>query len=91
MKATDFRKMWNQDKGSWDDALTEHLQTEEGKRQLNALDDHWGEVMDVAERYGFILQAYGGTATIATHGAVIEQLGYDEAARRLRVNNPELD
>ncbi len=27
---------------------------------------HWQEVMKLAEKYGFILQAYGGTATLAT-------------------------
>jgi len=33
--------------------------TEQGKR--------WKEVMKLAERYGFIIQAYGGVATLGTH------------------------
>lgn len=27
-------------------------------------DSHWIEVMNLAERYGFILNAYGGIATL---------------------------
>jgi hypothetical protein len=30
-------------------------------------DEHWEEVMKLAEKYGFIIQAYGGTAVLATH------------------------
>jgi len=30
-------------------------------------DSHWKEVMDLGRRYGFIIQAYGDTATFATH------------------------
>ena len=29
--------------------------------------DHWQEVMDLAQKYGFIIQAYGGVAVLATH------------------------
>ena len=29
--------------------------------------DDWQEVMDLAQKYGFIVQAYGGVATLATH------------------------
>ena len=28
---------------------------------------HWQEVMDLAQHYGFIIQAYGGVAMLATH------------------------
>ena len=27
-------------------------------------DQHWSEVMDAAKRYGFVAQAYGGTALL---------------------------
>ncbi len=30
-------------------------------------DKNWDEVMKLAEGYGFIVQAYGGIATLATH------------------------
>ena len=29
--------------------------------------DNWDKVMKLAEQYGFIIQAYGGVATLATH------------------------
>lgn len=38
-------------------------------------DRHWTEVMELAEKYGFVLQAYGGTATLATHKNQLEGLG----------------
>lgn len=39
-------------------------------------DEHWQhDVMKLAEKYGFIIQAYGGTATLATHRNQLEQLG----------------
>lgn len=38
-------------------------------------DQHWTEVMELAEKYGFILQAYGGTATLATHQNQLKELG----------------
>lgn len=46
--------------------------------------------MDLAERYGFIVQAYGGTATLATHRVYVEQLGADEEAKRLRMCNVDM-
>lgn len=38
-------------------------------------DGHWTEVMKLAEKYGFILQAYGGVATLATHREQMDELG----------------
>lgn len=38
-------------------------------------DAHWSEVMALAEQHGFILQAYGGVATLATHAVQLEELG----------------
>ena len=44
-------------------------------------DRHWSEIMELAEKYGFILQAYGGTAILATHKSQLEQLGEPEYLR----------
>ena len=37
-------------------------------------DKHWSEVMKLAEQYGFILQAAGGTAFLATHRNQLETM-----------------
>ncbi|MCI9596658.1 MAG: hypothetical protein HFE75_05040 [Firmicutes bacterium] len=37
------------------------------QRKLKEMDAHWKEVMDLAERHGFIGQAFGGTAILLTH------------------------
>lgn len=44
-------------------------------------DVHWEEVMELAEKYGFILQAYGGTALLATHRNQLESYGEPEYLR----------
>lgn len=31
------------------------------------LDKYWDEVMELARKYGFIVQTYGGSALLATH------------------------
>ena len=49
-------------------------------------DQHWEEVMELAERYGFILQAYGGTATLATHHNQLKELGEPEYLRILQMD-----
>lgn len=49
-------------------------------------DTHWAEVMTLAEKYGFILQAFAGTATLATHKNQIEQLGTAEYLRIQQMN-----
>ena len=36
---------------------------------------HWKAVVELAERYGFIAQAYGGTALLLTHRVQLEQYG----------------
>lgn len=38
-------------------------------------DEHWEEVMELAEKYGFILQAYGGTALLSTHHNQLKSYG----------------
>lgn len=43
--------------------------------KMQELDSHWNEVMKLAEKYGFILQAYGGTAILATHRNQLDAKG----------------
>ena len=45
------------------------------KDKLAELDGHWKEVMALAEKYGFITQAYGGVAVLATHKNQIDSFG----------------
>lgn len=49
-------------------------------------DGHWREVMEIAERYGFIIQAYGGVAMLATHKNQIEQYGEVRYLRTQKMN-----
>lgn len=49
-------------------------------------DSHWSEVMELAEANGFILQAYGGTAMIATHEAQKSELGEAEYLKIQKTN-----
>ena len=49
-------------------------------------DEHWKEVMVLAEKYGFILQAYGGTALLATHRNQLESYGEPEYLRIQQMN-----
>lgn len=58
--------------------------------KLKELDGHWNEVMELARRYGFIVQAYGGTATLATHSNQLETLRAENYIRRQREMN-EID
>lgn len=46
--------------------------------KLNELDSHWKEVMDLAVKYGFIGQAYGGTAVLLTHKNQLEAVSEEE-------------
>lgn len=45
------------------------------KDKLKELDGHWKEVMDLAEKYGFITQAYGGVAVLSTHKNQLDSFG----------------
>lgn len=49
-------------------------------------DQHWSEVMDLAEQYGFILHAYAGTAVLTTHRSQLEELGEPEYLRIQQMN-----
>lgn len=55
--------------------------------KLTELDSHWNEVMELVVRYGFITQAYGGTATLATHKNQLEALGEEQYLYRQRSMN----
>lgn len=52
--------------------------------KLAELDGHWDEVMDMAVKYGYIVQAYGGTATLATHKNQLEAFQEEDYLRRQR-------
>lgn len=41
----------------------------------NEHDTHWEEVMNLAEKHGFIRQASGGTAILVTHENVMKRGG----------------
>lgn len=88
MKASEYKRGWNGDTSY--DELKDYIESDEGDAKLEELDSHWQEVMELAEKYGFIVQSFGGTATLATHMEYIEQLGTDKAAQRLRTCNVEM-
>lgn len=52
-------------------------------------DKHWQEVMDIAEKHGFIIQAYGGVATLATHEVQLKELGKDKYKEIQNMNNTD--
>lgn len=45
------------------------------RKKFKELDSHWKEVMDLAQKYGFIWQTYGGTAVLSTHKNQLEMYG----------------
>ena len=72
------------------DELAELIEDGRLDLRLHELDSHWTEVMKLAERYGFISQAYGGVAVITTNDAYLDANGPKELANRLRMNNVEI-
>ena len=50
------------------------------------MDKYWEEVMELAKKYGFIIQAYGGTATLATHDVQKKHFGEEEYLRIQEMN-----
>lgn len=48
------------------------------QEKVKELDSHWKEVMDLAKQYGFIGQAYGGTAILLTHQNQLEADGEEK-------------
>lgn len=57
------------------------------QHKLAELDGHWNEAMELAVKYGFITQAYGGTATLATHKNQLEAFRAENYIRRQRDMN----
>lgn len=57
------------------------------KKLKKELDGHWNEAMELAVKYGFITQAYGGTATLATHKNQLEAFRAENYIRRQRDMN----
>lgn len=51
------------------------------KEYGNEADEHWKDVMELAEKYGFIVQAYDGTAVLVTHHNQLENYGEAEYLR----------
>ena len=54
------------------------IQMAVNKKKQKELDSHWKEVMDLAEKYGFIGQAFGGTAILLTHKNQLEAEGEEK-------------
>jgi cysteine synthase len=50
------------------------------------MDQHWTEVLKLAEEYGFIVGASGGVAVLATHEVQKEQYGEDGYRRIQKMN-----
>lgn len=58
-----------------DKTMNKKTERPEQKAQGRLADLHWKEVMNLAERYGFLAQAYGGTAVLLTHRVQLEEYG----------------
>lgn len=54
------------------------------KEKMREFDSHWKEVMDLAQKYGFIAQAYGGSAILLTHKTQLEADGEEKYLFRQR-------
>ena len=54
------------------------------QEKMKELDSHWKDVMDLAEQYGFIGQAVGGTAILLTHKNKLEADGEEKYIYRQR-------
>lgn len=52
--------------------------------KMKKFDSHWKEVMDLAQQYGFIGQAAGGTAILLTHENQLETDGEEKYLFRQR-------
>jgi len=53
-------------------------------------DEHWEEVLKLAQKHGFIVQAFGGAAVLATHAAQKEQFGEDGYRQIQKMNRREV-
>lgn len=68
------------------DEITVKIQSDEGRAVMEEWDSHWEEVMNLAEKYGFIVQAYGGVATLATNEEQCKQIGYERKASMIKAS-----
>lgn len=84
MKATEYKY------DDEHDELVDFLETDEGEQRMRELDAGWKEVMKLAEANGYICQAYGGVAILATHGAYGKENDLRAVAKRMRINNINL-
>jgi cysteine synthase len=53
-------------------------------------DEHWEEVLKLAEKHGFIVQASGGVAMLATHAVQKEQFGEEGYCQIQKMNGREV-
>ncbi len=53
--------------------------------KIKELDSHWNEVLKLAEQHGFIVQAHGGTAVLATHENQLATFGEKDYLDRMRI------
>lgn len=90
MKATEYGKGIDPKTGEQFDGLAEYIGTEDGRAAIAAHDSHWEEVMRLAERHGFITQAYGGAAILCSNSAYLEANGAGALADRLRMQGVDL-
>lgn len=72
------------------DELAELIEDGKLELRLQELDSHWTEVMKLAEKYGFIMQSYGGVATLATNSEYRRVNGSKALADRLRMQNVDI-
>lgn len=89
MKASEFKHGVGRDGVEFDE-LVEWLESAEAEAFLKELDDQWNEFMRAGEKFSFIVSAYGGVATVATHAAMREQQGLPGVAARLRMCDAEI-
>ncbi len=50
-------------------------------------DEKWDEIMDIAKKNGFIVQAFGGIATLITNKEQIENYGYEKYQQIQEMNS----
>ena len=76
--------------GGESDELCDLIADRKLEDKLQELDSHWTEVMKLAEKYGFIMQSYGGVATLATNAEYRNVNGSKALADRLRMQNVDI-
>lgn len=57
------------------------------KNYIENNDKHWEEVLTLASKYGFILVAYDGTATLSTNKNQFEYLGKEKFEIKHNIND----